>query len=339
MSKLNVAVLGYGYWGPNLVRNLRKTPSCNVIAIADLDSNRLEAAKAAHGDIDLVQDPTSVLERHDVAAVVIATPPSTHFELAKLALENGKHVLVEKPLAQNRSEAEELATLADTVGCTLMVDHTFLFSGAVRKIRDMIAEGELGDIWYVDSVRVDLGLFSHSENVIEDLAPHDFSILSYILDAKPTSVSSTTFAPIVQHQHVPPSLAYVTVQYDTNILAHLHLSWLSPIKIRRMLIGGSSKMLVYDHLDPDHQIKIYDKGFEFASDGVRNQLWGQRRGGDLYLPKVDQTEPLELLCDHFINCILTNQRPITDGLAGIANVHLVSSAIESMHQGGKTILL
>ena len=339
MTRLRVGVLGYGYWGPNLVRNLHKIEASEMVAVADRDPHRLSAAKSSYPSIEVMNDADTLLAREDIDAVVVATPPSTHYALAKKALENGKHVLVEKPLTRTTSEAEELVQLARSSRRTLMVDHTFVYCGAVRKIREIIESGELGDIWYVDARRVNLGIFQRDANVIEDLAPHDFSILDYVLNSEPKAVSATFIAPVANADKVPASLAYVTVRLDDDVLAHFHLSWLSPLKIRQTLIGGSKKMLVYDHLEPDHQVKVYDKGLEVVTEGDRRRLLGERRSGDLYAPKVDQTEPLELVCRHFVECALTGQPPLTDGISGLKVVRLLEATSESMRLGGKVIPL
>jgi len=338
MADLRVGVLGYGYWGPNLVRTFFKTAGCEVVAVADSAPQRLAAARASYQSVELMDNADGLLNRSDIDAVVVATPPSTHYTLTKKALQNGKHVLVEKPLTHRSAEAEELVNLAHDNGLTLMVDYTFIYSGAVRTIREIIQSGALGDIWFLDAVRVNLGVFQQDVDVIEDLAPHDFSILDYILDLEPTSVTATGSARVANGHDVHASLAYVSVRLKDDILAHFHFSWLSPLKIRRMLIGGSKKMLVYDHLEPDHQVKIYDKGVDVVTEGDRRRLLGERRSGDLYAPKVDQTEPLERMCRHFVECTLSTEPPLTDGIAGLKIVRLVEAAHDSMRQDGRPVV-
>jgi predicted dehydrogenase len=339
MKKLRVGILGYGYWGPNLVRNLYKVSDCQVVAIADNDQRRLDAAVVAHPGLETSSDAQELLYRKDIDAIVVATPPSTHYLLASIALESGKHVLVEKPLSLNIDEAKSLIDMAKRHKLTLMVDHTFVYSGAVRMIRDIISSGELGDVWYVDAVRINLGLFQRDVNVIQDLGPHDFSILNYLIESDPKTVSAVGIAPVEYGSGTPISLAYLTVRLANGVLAQFHLSWLSPVKIRRMLIGGSQKTLVYDHLDPDHQIKIYDKGLETITEGDRRRLLTERRIGDMYAPKVDQTEPLEQMCQHFVECALSGKTPLSDGVDGLKVVRLIDATIQSLDQGGAVIAL
>lgn len=339
MKKLRVAVLGYGYWGPNLVRNLYNIPDCEMVAVADRDQRQTEAVRKLYPVIETANEADEVICREDIDAVVVATPPSTHYPLAKKALMAGKHVLVEKPLTRASCEAEELVQIAKESNLTLMVDHTFIYSGAVRKIRDIIDSGELGDILYIDSVRINLGIFQQDVSVIEDLAPHDISIFDYLLNAKPVSVSATGIAPVSFGNHTPDSLVYGAIQYDSGVLAHFHLSWLSPVKIRRMLIGGTKKTVVYDHLEPDNQIMIYEKGLDLVEDGNRKRLLGERRLGDMYAPKVDQTEPLERLCNQFVKSALNGHSAPTDGDAGLRVVRVLESLNQSMRQNGAVIPL
>ncbi len=339
MTLLRVAVIGAGYWGPNLIRNFHKLGNCQLVAVADLNQKTLNSIKHNYSSVETTTDAEGLLTRADVDAVAIATPPHTHFQLARKALENGKHVLIEKPLTDSTADAEELVRLADKAKRTLMVDHTFVYSGAVRKIREMIDGNELGEIWYLDSVRIDLGLFTHDTNVVWDLAPHDLSIMSYLLNARPTQVSATGASPVEHFANRSESISYITVRLDNGCIAHFHLSWLSPVKIRRILIGGSKKMLVYDHLEPDHQVVIYDKGVDITSEEERRRLLVQRRTGDMYAPKIDQTEPLETMCKHFAECALTGKKPISDGAAGLKVVRLIEASIESMRSGGAVVTL
>ncbi len=221
----------------------------------------------------------------------------------------------------------------------LMVDHTFIYSEPVRKIRELVESNELGDIWYLDSNRIDLGLFTHDINVVWDLAPHDLSIMTYLLDASPVRISATGASPVAYTENSPESMAYITVHLDNGTLAHFHLSWLSPVKMRRILIGGSKKMLVYDHLEPDHQVVIYDKGLDIATEEDRRRMLVQRRTGDIYAPKIDQTEPLETMARHFVDCIQNGETPITDGEAGLKVVRLIEATMKSMQKGGTVISL
>ncbi|MDO8749586.1 MAG: Gfo/Idh/MocA family oxidoreductase [Dehalococcoidia bacterium] len=339
MTLLRVAVVGAGYWGPNLIRNFHKLGNCQLVAVADLDPKALNGIKRSYGSVETTTDAGSLLTRPDIDAVAIATPPHTHYQLARKALENGKHVLIEKPLTDSTADAEELVKLAEKTKRTLMVDHTFVYSGPVRKIRGMVDSNELGEIWYLDSVRIDLGLFTNDTNVVWDLAPHDLSIMGYLLDARPVEVSATGASPVKYFDGKVESIAYITVRLDNGCITHFHLSWLSPVKIRRILIGGSKKMLVYDHLDPDHQVVIYDKGVDITSEEERRRFLVQRRTGDMYAPKIDQTEPLETMCKHFVECALTGKRPITDGVSGLNVVRLIEATMESMRLGGAVVAL
>jgi predicted dehydrogenase len=273
-----------------------------------------------------------LVESDSIDAVVIATPISTHYDLAKAALENGKHVFVEKPLTRTTEQARELTTLAQQKGKVLMVDHTFVYSGAVRKLREIIDSGDLGEIYYYDSVRLNLGLFQPDVNVLWDLAPHDFSLLTHLLGKKPVQVTATGSSPVRWKGWKRESIAYVTVELHDNTIAHFHLNWLSPVKLRRTLIGGSRKMIVYDHLDLENQVKIFDKGIDLLQDDERYKNLVQYRTGDLLVPKVDQTEPLEIACKHFIDCIQKGETPITDGNAGLLVVELLEAAERSMSE-------
>nr|BAL55159.1 oxidoreductase domain protein [uncultured Acetothermia bacterium]BAL60198.1 oxidoreductase domain protein [Candidatus Acetothermum autotrophicum] len=336
---IRIGVIGYGYWGPNLVRNFTKIDDCQLVAVADINPKRLHIVQRQYPFLEVTESPEELIERTDIDAVAIITPVATHYLLAKSALDHGKHVLVEKPLVEKTSQAQELIDLADRYNKILMVDHTFIYSGAVRKIKELIAQGEIGNIYYFDSVRVNLGLFQHDVNVLWDLCPHDFSIMSYLIDRNPISVSAIGASPINYGSRPIESIAYVTVQLEGGILAHFHVNWLSPVKIRRTLIGGSKKMIVYDHLDPDNQVKIYDKGIAVVTTEERYKALIQYRTGDMYAPKLDQTEPLELVCKHFVECIKTGAVPLTDGEAGLRVVRLLEAAQQSLERSGEVIRL
>lgn len=328
---IHVGLVGCGYWGPKLVRNFQKTPGCRLVAVADLDPGKLESLRRSYPGLHTTRSGEALIDSPELDAVVIATPISTHFSLARRALLKGKHVLVEKPLTQNPAEAEELVQLARlTNDRVLMVDHTFIYTGAVRKIRELIESGELGEIYYYDSVRVNLGLFQHDVNVLWDLAPHDFSLMLYLVGKQPVRVAATGIAPVRWKNWNLESVAHVTVDFHDGTLAHFHLNWLSPVKVRKTLIGGSRKMVVYDPLDPDSEVKIYDRGVEIESESDRYRALVQYRTGDVVLPKLDQTEALENVCRHFIDSILTGSRPESDGEAGLEVVRLIMAAQESM---------
>jgi len=327
---INIGVIGCGYWGPNLIRNMLKVSGCQVVAVADKRTDRLEAVRRFNPEMKLTTSAHELVESDYIDGIVIATPISTHFELAKACLTQGKHVLIEKPMTTTVADARELIRLAQELRRVLMVDHTFIYSGAVRKLRDIIDSGDLGEIYYYDSVRLNLGLFQPDVNVLWDLAPHDFSVLTYLLDKKPIHVSAQGSSPVRWNGWKQESIAYVTVELQGGVLAHFHLNWLSPVKLRRTLIGGSRKMVMYDHLDSDNQVKIFDKGVEILEDQERYKALVQYRTGDLLVPKVDQTEALETACRHFIHCIETGEKPITDGYAGLRVVELLETAERSI---------
>jgi predicted dehydrogenase len=327
-----IGVIGCGYWGPNLIRNLTKVKGCQLVAVADQRPERLEAVKHLNPGMTVTTAARELIDSDSIDAVVIATPISTHFELAKACLTHGKHVLIEKPLTTNVADARELIRLAQLNGRVLMVDHTFIYSGAVRKLREIIDSGELGEIYYYDSVRLNLGLFQPDVNVLWDLAPHDFSLLTYLMDKKPIHVSALGSSPVKWNGWRQESIAYVNVELEGGALAHFHLNWLSPVKLRRTLIGGSRRMVMYDHLDSDNQLKIFDKGVEILENTDRYKALVQYRTGDLLVPKVDQTEALESACRHFIHCIETGETPITDGYAGLRVVELLQAAEQSIRE-------
>jgi len=335
---VRIGVIGYGYWGPNLARHFAQIHECQLVAVADSDEGRLEQIRRRYPTVRAVARGEELIDANDIDALAIATPISTHYALAREALLGRKHVLIEKPMTATASQSQELIALAEEQDKVLMVDHTFVYSGAVRKIRELIEAGELGQIYYYDAVRINLGLFQRDLNVLWDLAPHDFSIMSYLIDQAPVAVSAVGAAPIRRDGWKPESIAYVTVEYNDGTLGHLHLNWLSPVKIRRALIGASQKIVVYDHLDTDNPVKIFDKGVEAVTDEHRRRILVRYRTGDMYAPKVDQTEALELACKDFVACVCTGRRPVTDGWAGLRVVQLLEAAQRSLEAKGKTAL-
>lgn len=339
MNELRIGVIGCGYWGPNLIRNFIKTPHAKLVAVADLNASKLASVHRLYPMLERYASGEALLRKAKVDAVAIATPVSTHFKLGQAALKSGRHVLVDKPMAATSSEAKELVRLARRLRRTLMVDHTFVFSGAVRKIRELIRSGELGDIYYYDSVRVNLGLFQHDTDVLWDLGPHDFSIMTYLLRKKAEGVLAVGSGPVRRGGWRPKSVVYITIRFSDKTLAHFHLNWLSPVKVRRTLIGGSRKMVVYDHLDPDNQVKVFNKGVEVKTDKDRSQVLIQYRMGDMLAPKVDQTEALEIACAHFVDCIRRRRRPITDGASGLEVVKLLEAAQASLKRNGAFVRL
>src|SRR5438093_6210728 len=309
---IRIGVIGYGYWGPNIVRNLRSLEGCQLAAVCDQSPVALQRVRQAYPDLPVSTNPRDLLTSPQIDAVAVVTPVGTHFELAKVALENGKHVFVEKPFTSTTQQAEELIELADRKNLRIMVDHTFLFTGAVRKMRQLIDEGVLGDLYYYDSTRVNLGLFQHDVSVIWDLAPHDLSIMDFLIQDKPEAVVATGEAHLNGHVDV----AYITVYFPRNTIAHVNVNWLSPVKIRTTLIGGEKKMLVWNDLEADEKIKVYDKGAQMNSGQGIYDLLVSYRAGDMWAPRVEQTEALKVELNYFIDCIVRDRTPVNDGVAG-----------------------
>jgi predicted dehydrogenase len=334
---VRIGVVGYGYWGPNLVRNFVETATTRVVAVVDGRRDRLELAQRRHPDIPVLTDYRDLLKDPNVDAVAIATPVSTHFPLALEALRAGKHVLVEKPMSTTTIEALRLIEEAERRKLVLMVDHTFVYTGAVRKIRELIEKGSLGDIYYYDSTRINLGLFQQDVDVIWDLAAHDLSIMDYILGEAPVEVSATG----TSHVHgAVENVAYVTAFYQSSLIAHLNVNWLSPVKVRRTLIGGSKQMVVYDDIESSEKVKIYDKGVT-VKNGPESlyKLLVSYRSGDMYAPQLDVTEALRIEAQHFADCITNGKTPITDGAAGLRVVSVLEAATRSMKNRGRAVVL
>jgi len=334
---IRVGVIGYGYWGPNLVRNFAEAPGSQVVAVSDLRPDRLTPARSRYPAIEVTTDYRDLLADTRIDAIAIATPVSTHLELALQALQAGKHVLVEKPLTTTSEQAIRLIEEANRRNRVLMVDHTFVYTGAVRKIRELVASNGLGDIYYYDSVRVNLGLFQHDVNVIWDLAVHDLSIMDYLLPSRPCAVSATGISHVAGE---PENIAYLTLFFDGCLIAHVHVNWLAPVKVRRTLIGGSRKMIVYDDLEPSEKVKVYDKGITVNNDAdsVYQMLIGYRTG-DMWAPQLDMTEALQTEVLHFIHCVEEGARPITDGAAGLRVVRILEAATQSMTERGRLVEL
>jgi len=332
---IRMGVIGYGYWGPNIVRNFMGIDDVEVHSVADKNPKALTRARNVYPGIELTSDCDDIINSQQIDAVAIVTPVCTHFELAKAALENGKHVFIEKPFTASSSQAEELIDLSQQKKLNIMVDHTFIFTGVVRKIKELINNGELGDIYYFDSIRVNLGLFQHDVNVIWDLAPHDLAIMNYLIPGKPVAVSATGAA----HLNGLENVAYITVYFPHNIIAHINVNWLSPVKVRTTLLSGQKKMLVWNDLEPADKIKIYDKGVEITNaEGVYNLLVSYR-SGDMWAPKVDQTEALKLEAKHFIDSIKNGNGNINDGQAGLSVVKMLEAANSSLRSRGKVVEL
>lgn len=331
-----VALIGYGYWGPNLLRNLFETKDCEVAYCCDLSIDKLYLAKKRYPSVNITTDMELVINDETVDAILIATPTKTHFPIAEKILLAGKDILIEKPMAMNLREAKKLTELAKKKGKIIMVDHTFLFNNAVLKVKDLIADGELGEILYIDSVRTNLGLFQPDVNVVFDLATHDFSIIQFLLESKPISVQATGKSYFNKRE----SIAYITVSYPKNILAHIHVSWLSPLKIRRMLIIGTKKMVVYDEDKPSEEIRIYDKGVivEETYLQVEKQAKISYRSGDILLPKVNVVEPLGILIDIFIKAISSREIPRSSGDSALDVMAALEASTNSLKTGRKVKL-
>jgi predicted dehydrogenase len=342
MNPTTIGVIGCGYWGPNLLRNFAENEVAHLSWMCDVDTKRLETLGRRYPSARTTTDGTELFDDPQLAAVVIATPVSTHFNFAKRALEAGKHVLVEKPFTASVAEAEELIELAERNRLALMVDHTFIYTGAVRKIKEVVKSGELGDLLYFDSVRVNLGLFQRDINVVWDLAPHDLAIMDYIIDRQPLEVTATGSCHV---ERGIENIAYVMLRFSDEFIAHFHFNWLSPVKIRRTLIAGSSKMIVYDDIEPTEKIRIYDKGVmvtqreEAADKEAAYQTLVSYRTGDVWVPKLDSTEALHYVCCEFLSAIREKRRPVTDGHSGLRVVRLLEAAQASISQQGRAVKL
>ncbi|MGH9632807.1 MAG: Gfo/Idh/MocA family protein, partial [Bryobacteraceae bacterium] len=323
------------YWGPNLVRNFAEGLDTEVISVADLRSDRLQLVTRRYPGIEAVADYRDLLKNPNVDAVAISTPVSTHFQLAMEALQAGKHVLVEKPITADTEQASRLIDESAKRNLVLMVDHTFVYTGAVRKMRELISTGALGNVYYYDSTRVNLGLFQHDVNVIWDLAVHDLSIMDYILSEDPVEVSATAVAHV---SGAAEDTAYVSVFFDGSVIAHLNVNWLSPVKIRRTLLGGTKSMVLYDDLEASEKIRVYDKGVVVSNnpESVYKLMVGYR-SGDMYAPRIDMTEALSVEIQHFVDCIQNSKTPITDGQAGLRVVSVLEAATRSMTDRGRSV--
>lgn len=330
---IRFAVIGYGYWGPNIVRNLQSVNGAQVVAICDKSQDNLERAQRAYPGVQVSSDCDAILTSPDIDAVAVITPVWTHYDLAKKALLNGKHVFVEKPFTTNSQQAEELIELAEKKGLTIMVDHTFLFTGSVRKIRSLIDENALGKLYYYDSMRVNLGLFQHDVDVLWDLAPHDLAIVDYLIGMKPEGIVATGASHLNGHADV----AFMTIYYPDNVIAHINVNWLSPVKIRMTLIGGEKKMLVWNDVVADEKIRIYDKGVQATGRQGMYDLLVSYRSGDMWAPKIEVTEALKAELQYFVECVEKSQRPFNDGAAGLRVVTMLEAAGESLKRKGEVV--
>jgi len=332
---IRIGVVGYGYWGPNIVRNFNSANGSKVVAICDKDPQMLVHIANEHPGIRAVSSYDEIVTSTDIDAVAIATSVSTHYELARKALENGKHAFVEKPFTATTAEAASLIEIAEQKHLKIMVDHTFLFTGAIRKIKDLIDNRDLGKIYYYDSTRFSLGLFQRDVNVVWDLAPHDFAIMNYLISEKPTHVSAFGRSH-VNHQE---DIAYITIHFASSLLAHFSVNWISPVKIRNILIGGDRRMLVWNDVNADEKVKIYDKGAAIKDREGFRELLVNYRSGDVLVPQISQKEALRDECESFVSCIEKNTIPINDGHAGLEVVRMLETCAQSMKHNGKIVKL
>jgi predicted dehydrogenase len=332
---INVGVIGYGYWGPNIVRNLHGLDSTRVEAVCDKREAALAKVRKAFPGVKTCTDPEEILTSPTIDAVAVITPVWTHYALAKRALENGKHVFVEKPFTSSSAQAEELIELAARKHLTIMVDHTFLFTGAVRKIRELVESGTLGDLYYYDSLRINLGLFQHDVSVIWDLAPHDLSIMDHLIKREPEAIVATG----EKHLNGVEDVAYMTIYFPNSVIAHINVNWLSPVKIRTTLIGGQKKMVVWNDLVADEKVRVYDKGVQLKSgEGIHDVLVSYRTG-DMWAPQIEQLEALRVELDYFADCIANNKIPFNDGHAGLRVVKMLEAAEASIQKRGELVRL
>jgi predicted dehydrogenase len=329
---MNVCVVGAGYWGPNLVRNFLSQKEIEKVYVCDLDENRLKQIQQKFPMIEIESDYSKILKNKDIEAVAIATPVSSHYILAKQALENKKHTLVEKPMTSSSKESQELLDIATKNNLILMVDHTFIYTSAVAKMKELVDNGTIGDITYFDSTRINLGLFQHDVNVVWDLASHDLSIMLHLMKERPITVLASG----IDHlKNGLEDIAYITLFFEENTIAHFHLSWMSPVKIRKTIVGGTKKMVVYDDMESDEKIKIYDKGINVTTKEELDNIKVQYRIGDIQVPVLENKEALSSEMAHFIDCIKTRKKPRTSGEYGLWVVKVLEAAEKSIKENRK----
>jgi predicted dehydrogenase len=336
VKPIRVGVIGCGYWGPNLIRNFARNADSEVQAVCDRLPGRATRIAAEYRVPHATMHAEEVFDNEEIDLVVIATPSDTHFKLAKGAMEAGKHALVMKPLATRADHAEELCDLAARQGVLLAVDHTFVFTGAVRKMKELIDQGAVGELYYFDSVRINLGLIQTDVNVLWDLAPHDISIMDYLIQRAPLQVSAIGSS----HGESPTeNIAYLTVRYGDSLLAHVHVNWLAPAKIRRTIVGGSKRMMVYDDMEASEKVKVYDKGFSLAQPSPENnyQALISYRSGDMHAPQLDTREALATEVDNVVNAIRGRGALVSDGRAGWRVVRILEAAQHSLEQEGMLV--
>jgi predicted dehydrogenase len=332
---IRFGVIGYGYWGPNIVRNLDRLDETKVVAVCDKSTAARRKVAKAYPNVLVTDDSAVLMSSPEIDAIAVVTPVWTHYALAKAALENGKHVFVEKPFTSNAAQAQELIELAVRKNLKIMIDHTFLFTGAVQKIKELLQDGALGELYYYDSTRVNLGLFQHDVNVVWDLAPHDLSIIDHLIQKTPEAISATGQTHLNGHEDV----AFITLYFPDNVIAHINVNWLSPVKVRTTLIGGEKKMLVWNDLEADEKIKVYDKGVQVTSrEGLYNLLVNYR-SGDMWAPQIEQVEALTRELAYFVDCIMTDKTPFNDGNAGLRVVKMLEATSASLKLRGQLIYL
>jgi predicted dehydrogenase len=330
---MKIGIIGYGYWGPNIVRNFHSANGASVGMVCDMNQQALKKLKKIFPDIQVTTSPDELIKSPDIDAVAVITPVFTHYELAKKALQQGKHVFVEKPFTSNSKEAEDLIELAEKKKLKIMVDHTFLYTGSVRRIKQLIDDSVMGDLFYFDSMRVNLGLFQHDVNVIWDLAPHDLAIMVYLMGEVPTGVVATGASHFRDGQE---DVAYLTFYFRKNMIAHINVNWLSPVKVRTTLIGGQKKMLVWNALEPDEKIKIYDKGVQVKTKEGKYNLLVDYRSGDIWVPKIEQTEALRAMAEKFVKYISEDGvKVVNDGQAGLQVVKMLQASSKSLKSKGR----
>jgi len=333
---VGIGIIGYGYWGPNLLRNFHTHPNVKSLAVAEFREERRNHLKINYPSVKVFSDANELIEDSEIDAVVIATPVFTHFDLAIKAIKSGKHVLIEKPMTSSVFEAEVLIELAQKTNVVLMVDHTFLYTGAVHKIKELIQDNVIGQPRYFDSTRINLGLFQPDVNVLWDLAPHDLSILSFLFNEKPISVNATG----ISHTYNGiENIAYLTVNYEKDFIAHLNCSWTSPVKIRQTLIGGDNRMIVYNDLEPSEKVRVYDTGYSHNSEEDKLNIRVDYRIGDISIPKLSNLEALSLVVSDFLEAILNNKEPISTAKIGLEVVKILEAAQTSIKNKGKEILV
>lgn len=332
---MQAAVIGIGYWGPNLIRNFLASEKIEKVHVFDINKSRLDFIRKRFPLVTIADSVEEILNADKIDMVAIATPVDKHFETAKKALERGKHIWVEKPFTSSVEQAIILNQIAAERNLNIFVDHTFIYTGAVKKMKEIIDNNELGDLLYFDSVRINLGLFQSDVNVIWDLAPHDLSIMFYLMNKKPVAIAANGVANYYGHENI----AHISVYFENNCFAHFHVNWTSPVKIRRMIAGGNKKMLVFDDMENSEKIKVYDSGIEMKEkEGIYNALV-QYRIGDMYSPKLVQTEALTLGVEEFINSIIEKRKPLTNGDDGLNVVRILEASDASIKQKGKLITL